>query len=100
MMIFYIYFALRGDHQSGILLSDSISPGSKESKMKILLGGAQDIGKRQEQQDALYISTPAFGHTAQADRDLLVVCDGIGGASFGKEAAQIACEALKGFLMT
>ena len=68
--------------------------------MIILLGGAQDIGKRDEQQDALYISTPAFGHTAQADRDLLVVCDGIGGASFGKEAAQIACEALKGFLMT
>ena len=68
--------------------------------MKILLGGAQDIGKRKEQQDAFYISTPAFGHTAQADRNLLVVCDGIGGASFGKEAAQIACEALKGFLIT
>ena len=68
--------------------------------MKILLGGTQDIGKRKEQQDAFYISTPAFGHTAQADRDLLVVCDGIGGASFGKEAAQIACEALKSFLMT
>ena len=68
--------------------------------MKILLVGTQDIGKRKEQQDAFYISTPAFGHTAQADRDLLVVCDGIGGASFGKEAAQIACEALKSFLMT
>ncbi len=68
--------------------------------MIILLGGAQDIGKRDEQQDAFYISTPAFGHTAQADRDLLVVCDGIGGASFGKEAAQLACEALKSFLMT
>jgi hypothetical protein len=24
------------------MLSDSISPGSKENKMKILLGGAQD----------------------------------------------------------
>lgn len=68
--------------------------------MIILLGGAQDIGKRDEQQDAFYISTPAFGHTAQADRDLLVVCDGIGGASFGKEAAQLACEALMSFLMT
>ena len=68
--------------------------------MKILQGGTQDIGKRKEQQDAFYISTPAFGHTAQADRDLLVVCDGIGGASFGKEAAQIACEALKSFLLT
>ena len=68
--------------------------------MKILLGGAQEIGKRDDQQDAFYISTPAFGHTAQADRDLLVVCDGIGGASFGKEAAQIACEALKSLLMT
>jgi len=68
--------------------------------MKILLGGTQDIGKRKEQQDAFYISTPAFGHTAQADRDLLVVCDGIGGASFGKDAAQLACEALKSFLMT
>jgi len=68
--------------------------------MKILLGGAQDIGKRKDQQDAFYISTPAFGQTEQADRDLLVVCDGIGGASFGKEAAQIACEALKSFLLT
>lgn len=68
--------------------------------MEILLGGAQDIGRREDQQDAFYISTPAFGHTAQADRNLLVVCDGIGGASFGKEAAQISCEALKSFLMT
>ena len=68
--------------------------------MKILLGGAQDIGKRKEQQDAFYISTPVSGHKKQADRNLLVVCDGIGGASFGKEAAQIACEALKGFLIT
>ena len=68
--------------------------------MKILLGGAQEIGKRDDQQDAFYISTPVFGHTAQAERDLLVVCDGIGGASFGKEAAQIACEALKSFLIT
>jgi len=68
--------------------------------MKILLGGAQDIGKRKEQQDAFYISLPAFNHTEQTDRNLLVVCDGIGGASFGKEAAQIACEALKSFLMT
>ena len=31
--------------------------------MKILLGGAQDIGKRDDQQDAFYISTPVFGHT-------------------------------------
>ena len=68
--------------------------------MIILLGGAQDIGKRDDQQDAFYISTPVFGHTEQVGRDLLVVCDGIGGASFGKEAAQIACEALKSFLMT
>lgn len=68
--------------------------------MKILLGGTQDIGRREDQQDAFYISTPAFGHTAQVDRDLLLVCDGIGGASFGKEAAQIACEALKSFLIT
>ncbi len=36
----------------------------------------------------------------QADRNFIVVCDDIGGASFGKEAAQIACEALKSFLMT
>lgn len=68
--------------------------------MKILLGGAQDIGKRKDQQDAFYISTPAFGQTEQADRYLLVVCDGIGGASFGKEAAQIARDALKVSLMT
>ena len=68
--------------------------------MEILLGGAQHIGKRKDQQDAFYISTPAFGQTEQADRDLLVVCDGIGGASFGKEAAQLACETFKGFLMT
>lgn len=68
--------------------------------MKIQLGGAQHIGKRKEQQDAFYISSPAFNHTEKADRDLLVVCDGIGGACFGKEAAQIACEALKSFLMT
>ena len=68
--------------------------------MKILLGGAQDIGKRDNQQDVFYISTPVFGHTEQVGRDLLVVCDGIGGASFGKEAAQIACEALKSLLMT
>ena len=68
--------------------------------MKILLVGTQDIGKRKEQQDAFYISTPVPGHKKQADRNLLVVCDGIGGASFGKEAAQVACEALKGFLIT
>ncbi|NCD09516.1 MAG: serine/threonine-protein phosphatase [Negativicutes bacterium] len=80
--------------------SGTIAFGLRENKMKILLGGTQDIGRRENQQDAFYISTPAFGHTAQADRNLLVVCDGIGGASFGKEAAQIACEALKGFLIT
>lgn len=68
--------------------------------MKILLGGTQDIGKRKEQQDAFYISTPVSGHKKQADRYLLVVCDGIGGACFGKEAAQIGCETFKGFLMT
>lgn len=68
--------------------------------MKILLGGAQDIGKRKEQQDAFYISTPVPGHKKQTDRNLLVVCDGIGGASFGKEAAQLACEATRGLLMT
>ena len=68
--------------------------------MQILLGGAQDTGKREEQQDAFYVSSPAFGHKKQTDRNLLVVCDGIGGASFGKDAAQIACQALKGFLMT
>ena len=58
--------------------------------MKILLGGTQDIGKRKEQQDSFFISAPGFGHTEQTDWSLLVVCDGIGGASFGKEAAQIA----------
>lgn len=68
--------------------------------MKILLGGAQDIGKRKDQQDAFYISAQAFGHTEQADRNLLVVCDGIGGASFGKEAAQITCETFKSLFMT
>ena len=68
--------------------------------MKLMLGGAQNIGKRKEQQDYFYISTPAFGHTEQSNQNLLVVCDGIGGACFGKEAAQIACEALQGFLMT
>lgn len=68
--------------------------------MKILLSGVQDIGKRDEQQDAFYISPPVFAHTEQTDRKLLVVCDGIGGACFGKEAAQIACEALKVSLMT
>ena len=35
----------------------------KENTMKILLGGAQDIGKRDDQQDVFYISTPVFGHT-------------------------------------
>ena len=68
--------------------------------MKILLGGTQDIGKRKEQQDSFFISAPGFGRTEQTDWSLLVVCDGIGGASFGKEAAQLACETFKGFLMT
>lgn len=68
--------------------------------MEILLGGDQDIGKRNDQQDAFYISTPAFGHTEQTDWNLLVVCDGIGGASFGKEAAQITCETFKSSFMT
>ena len=45
------------------MYSGKLSPGSKESKMKILLGGAQEIGKRDDQQDAFYISTPVFGHT-------------------------------------
>ena len=67
--------------------------------MKILLGGTQDIGKRKEQQDSFFISAPGFGHTEQTDWSLLVVCDGIGGASFGKEAAQIACETIKDFLL-
>ena len=68
--------------------------------MKILLGGAQEIGKRDDQQDAFYISTPVFGHTEKVDRDLLVLCDGIGGASFGKEAVQIGCDTFKVLLMT
>ena len=67
--------------------------------MKILLGGTQDIGKRKEQQDSFFISAPGFGHTEQTDWSRLVVCDGIGGASFGKEAAQIACETIKDFLL-
>lgn len=68
--------------------------------MKILSGGAQDIGKRKEQQDSFYISTNTFGHAERTDRNLLVVCDGIGGASFGKEAAQIACDAFKRSFMS
>lgn len=68
--------------------------------MIILLGGAQDIGKRDDQQDVFYISTPVFGHTEQVGRDLLVVCDGIGGTSFGKEAVQIGCDTFKVLLMT
>ena len=68
--------------------------------MEILLGGDQDIGKRNDQQDAFYISTPTLGHTEQTDWNLLVVCDGIGGASFGKEAAQITCETFKSSFMT
>jgi len=72
----------------------------KEKAMKILLGGTQDIGKRKEQQDSFFISAPGFGRTEQTYWSLLVVCDGIGGASFGKEAAQLACETFKGFLMT
>jgi len=68
--------------------------------MNILLGGTQDIGKRKDQQDAFYISTPAFNHVEGTGRNLLVVCDGIGGASFGKEAAQIACETFKNFITT
>ena len=63
--------------------------------MKILLGGAQDIGKREDQQDSFYISDSASAHAKATGLNLLVVCDGIGGASFGKEAANIACDTFK-----
>ena len=56
--------------------------------MKIRLGSAQNIGKRNEQQDCFDLSF--------IDREmgsaLLVVCDGMGGLPFGKETASIACE--------
>ena len=56
--------------------------------MKIRMGSAQDIGKRNEQQDCFDLSF--------IDREmgsaLLVVCDGMGGLPFGKETASIACE--------
>ena len=56
--------------------------------MKIRLGSAQNIGKRNEQQDCFDLSF--------IDREmgsaLLVVCDGMGGLPFGKEAASIACD--------
>ena len=46
--------------------------------MKILLGGAQDIGKREDQQDSFYISDSASAHAKATGLNLLVVCDGIG----------------------
>ena len=59
-----------------------------EDKMKILMGSAQDIGKRNEQQD--YFDLSFIG--GEIERALLVVCDGMGGLPFGKEAASIACD--------
>ena len=72
--------------------SGNIAFGLRENKMNILLGGPQDIWQRKEPQDAFYGSTRAFGYREQPGRNLLVVCDGIGGASFGKEAVQIGCD--------
>lgn len=68
--------------------------------MNILLGGTLGIGQRKEPQDAFYGSTRAFGYTEQLGRNLLVVCDGIGGTSFGKETVQIGCDTFKVLLMT
>lgn len=55
--------------------------------MKIRLGSAQHIGKRNEQQDCFDFSFSDW----EIERALLVVCDGMGGLPFGKEAASIAC---------
>lgn len=56
--------------------------------MKIRMGSAQDIGKRNEQQDCFDFSFS----DGEIERALLVVCDGMGGLPFGKEAASIACD--------
>ena len=56
--------------------------------MKIRMGSAQDIGKRNEQQDCFDRSFS----DGEIKRSLLVVCDGMGGLPFGKEAASIACD--------
>jgi serine/threonine protein phosphatase PrpC len=51
--------------------------------MKIRIGSAQDIGKRNEQQDCFDFSFS----DGEIERALLVVCDGMGGLPFGKEVA-------------
>ncbi len=56
--------------------------------MKIRLGSAQNIGKRNEQQDCFDLSFI----DREMGSSLLVVCDGMGGLPFGKETASIACE--------
>lgn len=56
--------------------------------MKIRMGSAQDIGKRNEQQDCFDLSFS----DGEIERALLVVCDGMGGLPFGKEVASIACD--------
>lgn len=56
--------------------------------MKIRIGSAQDIGKRNEQQDCFDFSFS----DGEIERALLVVCDGMGGLPFGKEVASIACD--------
>lgn len=55
-----------------------------------------EVGGRTVNEDSVY---PPIGSVSSADR-LFIVCDGVGGASKGKEASQLVCRAISDYFRT
>jgi len=58
--------------------------------MTYIVGNAQDIGMREQQEDSFSFSNPENNSLVQHGGFLGIVADGMGGMAFGKEASQIA----------
>ena len=57
--------------------------------VSVAIGNAQDIGARNEQQDAFAITPLEEAHVVESRGVMAVVCDGMGGMEFGAQAANL-----------
>ncbi|MDR1017547.1 MAG: protein phosphatase 2C domain-containing protein [Lachnospiraceae bacterium] len=62
---------------------------------EIITYGVSDIGTRDYQQDAYYVTAPTSQDIDMPSRSYGVVCDGMGGLSDGEKASQMAVEYFK-----
>jgi serine/threonine protein phosphatase PrpC len=58
--------------------------------MKYMVGNAQDMGMREQQEDSFSFSNPENESLVRHGGFLGIVADGMGGMAFGREASQIA----------